>query len=98
MAEIEIGLGAVVSDVHLAMLVGAHRARIDIEIRVQLPQPDGVAPGLQKCAQSGGSQAFSERRDHAAGYEDQPRHGIAPWSKAQGCSSAFRARFSAKNC
>ena len=32
-AEIEIGLGAVVGDVDLAVLIGAHRARIDVEVR-----------------------------------------------------------------
>ena len=38
MAEIEIGLGAVVGDEDLAVLIGAHGPRIDIEIGVELAQ------------------------------------------------------------
>ena len=36
MAEIEVGLGAVVGDEHLAVLIGAHGSRVDIEIGVEL--------------------------------------------------------------
>src|SRR5215469_12451229 len=36
MAEIEVGLGAVIGDEHLAVLIGAHGPRIDIEIWVKL--------------------------------------------------------------
>src|SRR5262245_51095654 len=36
MAEIEVSLGAVVGDEHLAVLIGAHGPRIDIEIGVKL--------------------------------------------------------------
>ena len=50
-AEIEIGLGAVVGDEHLAVLVGRHRARIDVEIGVELAQPDRVAARLQQRAE-----------------------------------------------
>ena len=53
MAEIEVGLGAVVGDEHFPVLGRAHRARIDIEIGVELAQSDGVAARLQKRAQSG---------------------------------------------
>ena len=35
-AEVEIGLGAVLGDEHLAVLERAHRARVDVEIRVEL--------------------------------------------------------------
>ena len=48
MAEIEVGLGAVVGDEDLAVLVGAHRPRIDVEIGVELAQADLVAARLQK--------------------------------------------------
>ncbi len=36
MAEVEIGLGAVIGDEHLAVLIGAHGPGIDIEIGVEL--------------------------------------------------------------
>src|SRR5271169_6092417 len=48
MAKIEIRLGAVVGDVDLAVLVGAHRAGIDIQIRVELAQPDPKSARLQQ--------------------------------------------------
>ena len=35
-AEVEVGLGAVVGDEHLAVLRRVHRARIDVEVRIQL--------------------------------------------------------------
>ena len=50
-AEVEVGLRAVVGDEHLAVLVGAHRAGIDVEIGVELAQPDRVAARLQKRAE-----------------------------------------------
>ena len=40
MAEVEVGLGAVVGDEDLAVLVRAHRPRIDVEIGVELAQAD----------------------------------------------------------
>src|SRR5207342_571415 len=48
MAEVEVGLRAVVGDEHLAVLVGRHRARIDIEVGVEFAQPYLVAARLQK--------------------------------------------------
>jgi hypothetical protein len=41
-AEVEVSLGAVVGDENLAVLVGRHRARIDVEIRIELAQPRTV--------------------------------------------------------
>src|SRR5579864_3145446 len=89
MSEIEVGLGAVIGDIDLPVLVGTHRPGIDVEVRVQLSEAHGKATRLQERAQSRGSQAFSQGRDHAAGYEDQPRHGIAPWLNGLRGSSDF---------
>ena len=69
-AEVEVGLGAVVGDVDLAVLVRAHRARIDVDVRVELLQRDLVAVALEQRADRGGRQALAERRHHAAGHED----------------------------
>ena len=75
MAQVEVRLGAVVGDEHLAMLGRAHRARIDVEIGVELAQPHGIAARLQKRAQSRRSQTLAKRGNHAAGDENIPRHG-----------------------
>ncbi len=75
MAEIEIGLGAIVGDEHLAVLVRRHRARIDVEIGVELAQANLVAARLQQRAQRCGGETLAQRGNHAAGDEDVPRHG-----------------------
>ena len=60
MAEVEIGLGAVVGDEHLAVLIGRHRARIDVEIGVELAQADLVAARLQQRAERRGRETLAQ--------------------------------------
>ncbi len=74
-AKVQVGLRPVVGDENLAVLVGAHRPRIDVEIGVELPKPNLVSAGLQQCAKGGGSEAFSQRGNHAAGNENIAGHG-----------------------
>jgi hypothetical protein len=52
-AEIEVGLRAVVGDEHLAVLVRRHRAGIDVEVGIELAEPNRVAASLQACAEGG---------------------------------------------
>jgi len=78
MAEIEIGLGAVIRHEHFAVLIRRHRPGIEIEIGVELAKPDLVAASLQQGAKRRRSQTLSERGNHAAGDEDVPRHGTLP--------------------
>ena len=60
MAEVEIGLGAVVGDEHLAVLVGRHRARIDVEIGIELAEAHGVAARLQQRAERGRRETLAQ--------------------------------------
>ena len=60
MAEIEVGFGAVVGDENLAVLVRRHRARIDVEIGVELAQADLVAARLQQRAERRGSETLAK--------------------------------------
>ena len=69
-AEIEIGLGAVLGDEHLAVLERAHRAGVDVEVRVELLRLHAEPAGLQQAAERGGDDPLAERRDDAAGDED----------------------------
>ena len=39
-AEVEVGLGAVIGDEHFAVLVRVHRPRIDVDVRVELLNRD----------------------------------------------------------
>src|SRR6516165_4441432 len=80
MAKIEIGLGAVIGNEHLAVLVGAHRAGVDIQIGVELAQPDPKPARLQQRAERRRRQTLAERGNHAAGDKDKPSHGISVYS------------------
>ena len=75
MTEIEIGLGAVVGDEDLTVLIGRHRARIDVEIGIELAQAHLVAARLQQRAERRRCKTLAQGGDHAAGDEDVPRHG-----------------------
>ncbi len=69
-AEVEIGLGAVLGHEDLAVLVGRHRARVDVHVRVELLDADLEAPRLEQRAQRGRGDALAERGDDAARDED----------------------------
>jgi hypothetical protein len=46
--EVQVGLGPVVGDKHLAMLVGAHGARIDVQVGVELLDGHTEAAALEE--------------------------------------------------
>ncbi len=69
-ADVEIGLGAVLGDEDLTVLERAHRARVDVDVRIELQDADLEAARLQHRAQRGSSDALAERRDDAARDED----------------------------
>jgi hypothetical protein len=74
MAEVEVGLGPVVGHEDLAVLIGAHGPRIDVEVGVELAQAHRVAARLQERAERRRGEALAERRHHAAGDEDVAGH------------------------
>ena len=49
--EVEIGLPTVLGDEDLAVLAGVHRARVDVDVRVQLGHRDADATELQQAAE-----------------------------------------------
>ena len=61
MAEVEIGLGPVVGHIDFAMLIRRHRPRIDVQIGIELPDPDLVAARLEKRPEGRGKKTFSKR-------------------------------------
>ena len=69
-SEVEIRLGAVGGDVHLPVLIGAHRAGIHVHVGVELLQRDPVPVSLEQRADGGGGQPLAERGDDAARDED----------------------------
>jgi hypothetical protein len=73
-AEVEVGLGAVVGDVDLAVLERAHRARVDVEVRIELDEGDSQAPRFQDRGERCRSDALAEGGHHTAGDEDKLGH------------------------
>src|SRR5262249_48324678 len=80
MPEIEIGLRAVIGDVDLSVLIGAHRAGVDVEVRVELSEPDLEPARLEQRTERRRRETLAERGDHAAGNKNEPRHGIPVYS------------------
>ena len=68
--EVEVGLGTVLEDIDLPVLVGAHRARIDVQVGVEFLDAHGEAAHLEQGAERGGGEALAERGDDAAGHKD----------------------------
>ena len=73
-AEVEVGLAAVVGDEHLAVLERVHRARVDVDVRVELLQRDPQATELEQPAERRGGEALAERAGNPTGHENVLRH------------------------
>ena len=59
MAEIEIGLRAVIQDVNLAVLKRIHRSGIDVQIGIEFLENDAQAAQFEQSAEGSGRQAFA---------------------------------------
>ena len=68
-AQVEVTLMAVVGHKDLAMLEGAHRAGVDVEIGIHLLHRDLVAAALEKAAQGRCSNALTQGRYDSASHE-----------------------------
>ena len=68
--EVEVGLAAVVGDEHLAVLERVHRARVDVDVRVELLHRDAQAAGLEQPPERRRGDALPEGRRDAPRDED----------------------------
>ena len=68
-ADVQVGLGAVVGDEHLAVLERVHRPRVDVQVGVELLHGHAETARLQKAAEARCRQALPERRGDAPGDE-----------------------------
>ncbi|MOA42807.1 hypothetical protein D3C78_1648920 [compost metagenome] len=59
-AQVEVGLGAVVGDEHFTVLERTHGARIDVDVRIQLEHGDLQAPRFQDGRQGSRGNAFPQ--------------------------------------
>ena len=70
MADVEIGLRAVLGDEHLTVLERVHGAGIHVQVRVQLLHGDAQAAGDQQAPETRGGQSLAERGRDPAGDEE----------------------------
>src|SRR5271157_4105450 len=73
--QIEVGLRPVLGDEHLAVLERAHRARIDVDVRVELEIGDADAAGSKNCGERRGGDALPQRGNDATRYKHELGHG-----------------------
>ena len=69
--HVQVGLGAVIRDIHLAMLERVHGAGVDVDIGIELLEGDGQASRLQESADGSGGQPLAQRGEHAAGDKNE---------------------------
>ena len=90
--DVEVGLGAVVGDEHLAVLERVHRARIHVEVGVELLHRDAQSARLQQVAQAGGGEPLAEGGGDASGHENVlgrrgVLHGLRSYPRGTGPSA-----------
>ncbi|MNJ66837.1 hypothetical protein D3C77_629510 [compost metagenome] len=66
-AQVQIGFGAVFGDEHFTVLEGAHRARIDVDVRVELQHGDLQTTRLENGGERRSGDALAQGRHHSAG-------------------------------
>ena len=76
-AEIEVRLRTIIRDKDLAVLVRTHRARIDVDIRIEFLDRDLDSPALEETAERCGRDALAQGRNNATGNENILCHGTA---------------------
>ena len=74
MAQVKVAFMAIVGHEHLAMLKRAHRARVDVEVRVDFLHGHMVSAGFQKMPERCRRNALAQRRNHAARHENVLGH------------------------
>jgi hypothetical protein len=73
MAEVEVGLGAVVEHEYLAVLERVHRAGIDVDVGIELLDDHLLTTGFEETTEGGGGDALAESGSDSARDEDEPR-------------------------
>ena len=67
--QIEVGFRAVLGDEHLPVLIGAHRAGVDVDIGIEFLRSHLVASRFEQSSQARRGDALAKSRHHAARYE-----------------------------
>ncbi len=69
-ADVEVGLGAIIRHEDFAVLERVHRARIDVEVGVQFLHDHAESASGEQITETRGRKALAERRYDTPGYED----------------------------
>jgi hypothetical protein len=69
-ADVQVGLGTVFRDEHLAVLERRHRARIDVQVRIEFLRLYGEAARFQQPSERGGDDSLAEAGHDAPRDED----------------------------
>ena len=59
-SQVEIRLGAVVGDKHLAVLERGHRSRIDVDVRVEFLKRNSQAARFEQAPDGSSGQTFAK--------------------------------------
>jgi hypothetical protein len=74
LTQIKIGLGAIFCHEDLAMLIGRHRAGVDVDVGIEFLHRNGNAASLQNSADRGRSHPLAYRANDATGEENKFGH------------------------
>ena len=80
MAQVKVRLRAVIGDENFAVLIRAHRTRIDIDVGIEFLDRYLIAAALEETAQGRCRDALTQRRNNAARYENILGHVFPPLS------------------
>ena len=80
MSEVEVGFRAVLGHIDLAVLIGAHRAGIDVDVGIELLCGDLQAAGFEQPSERCRRDALAEPRNHAAGHKNILCHCAPPFN------------------
>ena len=75
-ADVEVGLGAVLGDEHLTVLERVHGARVDVEVGIELLHRHLQAACGEQLAEAAGGEALAEGGRHATADEEMLGRGL----------------------
>src|SRR6185503_4459105 len=81
--EVEVRLGPVLGDEHLAVLKRRHRAGIHVDVGIQLDVGDPDAAGFEDCGERSGGDTLPQTGDDTAGYKNILRHERPVWRECR---------------
>ncbi len=73
-AQIHVGLGPIVGDEHLPVLVRVHGPGVHVDVGIELQHGHPQPAGHQQSPHAGRGDALAQGRGHPAGHEDVLGH------------------------